>query len=43
MFTYQTSYLCKLEHAMSELMKKASKEAYGKDIKVKCFLLGIHF
>ena len=29
--TYLTSYLCKPEHAMSELMKKASKETYGKD------------
>ena len=32
MLTYPSSYLCKLEHAMSELIKKASKEAYGKDI-----------
>ena len=32
MLTYLTSYLCKSEHAMSELMKKALKEAYGKDI-----------
>ena len=29
--TYLTSYLCKPGHAMSELMKKASKEAYGKN------------
>ena len=28
MLTYLTSYLCKPEHAMSERMKKASKEAY---------------
>ena len=27
MLTYLTSYLCKPEHAMSEFMKKASKEA----------------
>ena len=32
MLTCITSYLCKPEHTMSELMKKASKEAYGKDI-----------
>ena len=30
MLIYLTSYLCKPEHTMSELMKKASKEAYGK-------------
>ena len=35
MLAYLTSYLCKPEHAMSELMKNASKEAYGKDIKGK--------
>ena len=28
-------YLCKPEHAMSEFMKKASKETYGQDIKGK--------
>ena len=28
MLTYLTSYLCKPEHAMSELMKRGSKEAY---------------
>ena len=33
--TYLMSYLCKPEHAMSELMKKASKEAYGKDVRGK--------
>ena len=32
MRTYPTPYLCKPEHAMIELMKKASTEAYGKDI-----------
>ena len=32
MLTYLTSYCCKPEHAMSEFMKKAPKEAYGKDI-----------
>ena len=31
MLTYLTSYLRKPGHAMSELMKKASKEAYGKN------------
>ena len=30
-----TSYLCKPEHPMSERMKNASKEAYGKDIRVE--------
>ena len=35
MLTYLTSYLCKLEHPMSKLTKKASKEAYGKGIKDK--------
>ena len=29
------TYLCKPEHAMSELMKKTFKEAYWKDIKGK--------
>ena len=50
MLTYQTPYLGKAEHAMTELLKKASKEAYGRYyilkgiiyyiiLKVKCFLL----
>ena len=43
MLTYLTSYLCKPEHAMSELMKKASKRLMEKILKVKCFLLVIHF
>ena len=30
MLTYLTPYLCKLEHPMSKLMKKTSKEAYRK-------------
>ena len=34
MLTYLT-YLCKPEHTMSKLMKKASKEAYEKDIESK--------
>ena len=33
MLTYLISYLCQHEHAVGELMKMASKEAYGKDIK----------
>ena len=37
MLTYITSDLCKPEHTMSKLMKKASKEAYGKDVKGKMF------
>ena len=37
---YLTSYLCKPEHTMSELMKKASKEATGKDIKGKLRSIG---
>ena len=40
MLTYLTSYLCKPEHTMSELMQKASKEAYGKDIKGKMCDIG---
>ena len=43
MLTYLTLYLCKPEHALSELMEKTSKEAYGKDITDKSFLLVIHF
>ena len=43
MLTYLTSYLCKLEHSMSKLMKKASKEAYGKDIKGKMLSIGNTF
>ena len=43
MLTNLTSYLCKPEHAMSELMKKASKEAYGKDIRSKMHSIGNTF
>ena len=43
MLTYLTSYLCKLEHAMSKLMNKVSKEAYGKDIKGKMLSIGNTF
>ena len=40
MLTYLTSYLCKPEHNMSELMKKASKEAYAKYVKGKLRVIG---
>ena len=43
MLTYLTSYLCKPEHAASEVMKKSSKEAYGKDIKGKMLSTGNTF
>ena len=43
MLTYLTSNLCKPGHAMSELMKKTSKEDYGKDIKGKMLCLGNTF
>ena len=38
--TYLTSYLCKPERTLSELVKKLSKEAYGKDIKHKMLSIG---
>ena len=34
------SYLCKPEHTMSEIMKKASKQAYERDIKGKSVSIG---
>ena len=40
MLAYLMSYFCKPEHAISELMKKASKKAYGKDIKGKMLSIG---
>ena len=40
MLTYLTSYLCKSEHAVSEIMKKTSKEDYGKDIKGEILSIG---
>ena len=43
MLTYITSYLCKPEHALSQFMIKASKEAFGKDIKGKMFSSGNTF
>ena len=43
MLTYLTSYLCKPEHAVSELMKKASKEAYEKGIEGRMLSIGNTF
>ena len=43
MLTYLMSYLCKPEHAMSEPMKKASKEAYEKDIEGRTLSIGNTF
>ena len=43
MLTYLRSYFCKPEHAASEVMKKSSKEAYGKDIKGKMLSTGNTF
>ena len=40
MLTYLTLYLCKSEHAVSEIMKKTSKDDYGKDIKGKILSIG---
>ena len=40
MLTYLTSYLCKPEHCMSELMKKASRDAYNKKVKEKMRCIG---
>ena len=43
MLTYLTSYLCKPEHTMCELMKRHQRELLEKILKVKCFLLVTHF
>ena len=43
MLTYLTSYFCQPKHAISKLMKTASKEVYGKDIKGKIFSIGNTF
>ena len=43
MLTYLTSYFYNPEHAMSEFLKKASKEAYGKGIKGKILFIGNGF
>ena len=43
MLTYLMLYLCKPEHAMSKLMKKVSKDTYGKDIKGKMLSIGNSF
>ena len=40
LLTYLTAYLCKPEKTMSELMKKASKEAGGQDIRGKLKSIG---
>ena len=40
LLTYLTSYLCKPEKDMSELMKKASKEATNKEIRGKLSKIG---
>ena len=40
MLTYLTSYLCKPEHTMSQLMKKASKESYGRTVLEKLSAIG---
>ena len=37
---YLTSYMCKPEKAMSELMKKASKEATNKGVQDKMWIIG---
>ena len=39
MLTYLTSYLCEPEH-MSELMKKALKESYGRNVTKKLSAIG---
>ena len=41
--TYLTSYLSQTEYAMSELMKEASKNTYGKDLKGKMLSIGNAF
>ena len=43
MLPYLTSYLSQPEYAMSELMKKESKNTYGKDIKDKLLSIGNAF
>ena len=40
MLTYLTSYLCKREHTMRKLMKKAPKETYAQDIRGKTHSIG---
>ena len=41
--TYLISYLYKAEHTMSKLMKKASKDVYGKDIRENMYSIGNTF
>ena len=40
MLIYLTSYLCKPEHTMSELMKKAAKETNGREVMSKLHAIG---
>ena len=40
MLTYLTLYLCKPEHTMSELMKNALKESYGRNVWEKLSAIG---
>ena len=40
MIGYLTSYLCKAEHVMSELMKKAQKEANDENLRGKLRKIG---
>ena len=40
MFIYLTSYLRKPEHAVSDLIEKASRKAYRNDIKGKMVYIG---
>ena len=43
MLAYLTSYLCKPERVVREIMKKVSKGAYGKDIKSEMLSTGNMF
>lgn len=43
MLTYLTSYICKPEHALSEILKQASNETYVEDIKGKIYNIGKTF
>ena len=40
MLTYLTSYSCKPEHTMSELMKKGSKESYWRNVRENLSAVG---
>lgn len=41
--TYLTLYICKSEHPMNELIKRALKKVYGEDIRGKCIRLVTYF